>query len=317
MRHRSNSIVTPPDTDTYITITKTVKTVVDITPHIWSWRLIGAMAIMFIVQGVAIGAYAARLAGVQMRRIATSISLFNLFGTLGRTANLFSVVFIAPLSDAAGNAVQQLQTQPAALDAWQHTIEWQLRWMVFGGTFGMVIFALFMPMFTYLFRRGVSSFETRGSVPHALAQLFKPKNIIDVLKSQHLPSLAQLRSFDWRRVPMRLLVFNIVVTAVYAIGVQAAFYASVLDPHVARTATALSGVINGIGTIAFTLFVDPTSSIITDEAMHGTRTVQDVRTMVFYLCLTAIVGALLSQLIFVPAAVVIEYVARFANTLHF
>lgn len=309
--------MTPPDTDSYITITKTVKTVIDITPHLWSWRLIGAMAITFIVQGVAIGAYAARLAGVQTKRIATSISLFNLFGTLGRTANLFSVFFIAPLSDAAGNAAQQLASRPAELSIWQHTFEWQLRWMVLGGTLGMFVFALFMPMFTYLFRRGVASFEVRGSVPHAFAQLFKPKNIVDVLKSQHLPSLAQIRSFDWRRVPMRLLVFNVVVTMVYAIGVQAAFYASVLDPSVARTATSLSGVVNGIGTIAFTLFVDPTSSMITDQAMHGTRTVHDVRTMVFYLCLTAIVGALLSQLIFVEAATVIEYVARFANTLHF
>jgi hypothetical protein len=275
------------------------------------------MAITFVVQGVNIGAYAARLAGVQTRRIATSISLFNLFVTFGRTANLFSVVFIAPLSDAAGNAVQRLQTHPEAFHLWQHTIEWQLRLMVFAGTLGMAALTIFMPMFTYLFRRGVASFENRGSVPHALAQLLKPKNLLDVLKSQRLPSLAELRSFDWRRVPMRLLVFNVVVTGVYAIGVQAAFFASVLDPNVARTATALSGVVNGIGTIAFTLFVDPTSSIITDEAIHGTRTVHDVRTMVFYLCLTAILGALLSQLIFVPAAVVIEYVARFAYTLHF
>jgi hypothetical protein len=53
--------------------------------------------------------------------------------------------------------------------------------------------------------------------------------------------------------------------------------------------------------------------MITDQATHGKRTVEEVRTMVFYLSLTAIVGSLLSQLIFVPAAVVIEYVARFAN----
>jgi hypothetical protein len=42
-------------------------------PHLWSGKLIGAMAITFIVQGVTIGAYAARLAGVQTKRIATSI----------------------------------------------------------------------------------------------------------------------------------------------------------------------------------------------------------------------------------------------------
>jgi hypothetical protein len=57
--------------------------------------------------------------------------------------------------------------------------------------------------------------------------------------------------------------------------------------------------------------------MITDQAIHGQRTVEEVRTMVFYLCLTAILGSLLSQLIFVQAAQVIEYVARFANVVHF
>ena len=304
--------------DHIITITSTVRTPIDVTPHLWSFRLLGAMVITFIVQGVTIGAYAARLAGVQTKRIATSISLYNLFVTAGRTANLFAVFFIAPLSDTAGKAAQVLQqSHPADLAVWQHTFEWQLRWIVFGGTFGMIVFAMFIPMFTYLFRRGVHSFEARGSVPHAFAQLFKPANFMAVLRAQHLPTVAQLRSFDWRMIPKRLLIFNIVVTGIYAIGVQAAFLASVLDPSVARTATSLSGVINGIGTIAFTLFVDPTSSMITDQAIHGKRTVEEVRTMVFYLCLTAIVGALLSQLVFVQAAVVIEYVARFANNFHF
>lgn len=309
--------MTPLNGDTYITVTQTVKTVVDVTPHLWSGRLVGAMVITFVTQGVTIGAYAARLAGVQTKRIATSISLYNLFMTVGRLATLLSVFFIAPLSDAAGHAALQLKGNPVDLAVWQHVFEWQLRWIVFGGTIGMFVFALLLPMFTYLFRRGVRSFEQRGSVPHAVAQLLKVKNVVDVVRAEHLPTMEQLRSFDWRRVPMRLLVSNVLVTAVYSVGVQAAFLASVLDPDVARTATSLSGVINGIGTILFTLFVDPTSSMITDEATHGTRTVEEVRTMVFYLSVTAIAGSLLSQLIFIPAALVIEYVARFANVVHF
>jgi len=274
------------------------------------------MAITFVVQGVTIGAYAARLAGVQTKRIATSISLFNLFVTTGRLANLFMAFFVGPLSDEAGNAVARLGGDPAAAGAWQSNFELQLRLIVFAGTIGMVVFALFLPMFTYLFRRGVHSFEARGSVPHSLARLVAPSVIADVLRAQRLPSLAELRSFDWRVLPKRLLVFNTLVMCVYAIGVQASFLASVLDVAVARTAISLSGVINGIGTIAFTLFVDPTSAIITDQAIHGKRTIEEVRSMVFYLSLTAIVGSLLSQLVLYPAAVIIEVVARFAAHVH-
>jgi hypothetical protein len=286
-------------------------------PQIWTLKLWAAMLITFIVQGVTVGAYAARLAGVQTKRIATSISLFNLFVTAGRLANLFMVFFVGPISDAAGYAVTAVKNDPALVAAWQHTFEVQLRLIILAGTLGMTVFALLLPMFTYLFRRGVRSFEARGSVPHSLARLFLPSVIGEVLRSERLPSLAEIRSYDWRKVPKRLLIFNTVVTGVYAIGVQASFLASVLDVNVARTAISLSGVINGVGTIAFTLFVDPTSSIITDQAIHGKRTVEEVRAMVFYLALTAILGTLLSQLIFYPAAIAIEYVARFAGSVHF
>jgi Alternate to MurJ len=274
------------------------------------------MLITFIVQGVTIGAYAARLAGVQTKRIATSISLFNLFVTTGRLANLFMAFFVGPLSDQAGNAVAKLGSDSAAAAGWQHLFDVQLRLIILAGTAGMIVFALFLPMFTYLFRRGVHSFEARGSVPHSLMRLASPRVIADVLRSQRLPSLAEIRCFDWRVLPKRLLIFNTVVMCVYAIGVQASFLASVLDVAVARTAISLSGVINGIGTIAFTLFVDPTSAIITDQAIHGKRSVEEVRSMVFYLSLTAILGSLLSQLILYPAAVLIEVVARYAAQVH-
>lgn len=285
-------------------------------PHVWSGKLVGAMLITFVVQGVTIGAYAARLAGVQTKRIATSISLFNLFVTAGRLANLFVIFFLGPLSDQAGNAVSKLAGNPEAVAAWQHVFEMQLRLIVLAGTFGMIVFALFLPMFTYLFRRGVHSFEARGSVPHSLVRLLSPKVIADVLRAQRLPGPAELRRFDWRALPKRLLVFNTVVMCVYAIGVQASYLASVLDVAVARTSIGLSGVINGVGTIAFTLFVDPTSAIITDQAIHGKRSVEEVRSMVFYLSLTAIIGSLLSQAVLYPAAVIIEVVARFAAHVH-
>ena len=273
------------------------------------------MAITFIVQGVTIGAYAARLAGVQSGRIATSISLYNLFMTAGRLANLFSALMVGPLSDGAGAAVSRLlkAQDPAGVAAFQHNFEWQLRLIVLAGTLGMVAFALFMPMFTHLFRRGIASFEARGSIPHSLFRLADPAVIRDVIKAQRLPSMTGLRAFSWQGLPKRMLIFNVVVTGVYAIGVQASYFASVLDVDAARTALGLSGIINGIGTIAFTLFVDPSSSIITDQAIHGKRSMEEVRSMVFYLALTAIIGTLVSQLIFYPSAVVIEEVARFFN----
>ncbi|MBV9272145.1 MAG: DUF2837 family protein [Candidatus Eremiobacteraeota bacterium] len=271
------------------------------------------MIITFIVQGVTIGAYAARLAGVQTGRIATSISLFNLFVTFGRLANIFSSITIGPLTDSAAEAARGFYTahNGPGLLALQDRVLLQLRLIVLAGTLGMVAFALFLPMFVYLFRRGVQSFEKRGSIPHSLFRLADPAVIKDVASAARLPSAERLRSFSWQSLPKRMLIFNIVITAVYSIGVVASYYASLLDVTSARTALGLSGIINGIGTISFTLFVDPTASLITDEAVRGLRPMEQVRSMVFYLTLTAIVGTLVSQVILWPSAKLIEIVAHF------
>lgn len=303
----------PPDGDVYkLVVHPATKALVDITPHLLSWKLYGAMLIYFIVQGINIGAYSARLAGVQTHRIATSISLFNLFVMVSRLSTLFSIVLIAPLSDAAGDALHAIgSTDPAAKLAFTHNYEVQLRLMVLAGTFGMLVFALLLPALTYTFRRGIASFEARHSVLHGLVRLLDPRVVVDILSQCRLPRASELRAFSTRNLPKRLLIFNVVVTAVYAIGVPASYLASVIDIDAARTAVSLSGIINGLGTIAFTLFVDPTSALITDQAVKAQRPIEDVRSMVFYLALTAIVGTLVSQLIFYPSAAIIAAAAHF------
>jgi hypothetical protein len=267
-----------------------------------------------------IGAYAARLAGVRSGRIATSISLFNLFMTAGRLATLVYTLMLAPLSDRAGNAVRALlsrhpvaafaQAQAAQI---QHIFETQLRLIVVAGTIGTIIGSLLLPMFTFMYVRGVRSFERTKSLPHSLARLFYPSVMLEVLRQIRVPHYSEVFSFSTRNIPARLLVFNVVVTAMYAIGVVAAYYASVLDVDVARTAVTISGIVNGIGTIAFTFFVDPTSSIIVDEAVKGERPHAEVKAMVFYLSLTAIAGWLISQALLFPAAWVIAAVAHLVN----
>lgn len=275
------------------------------------------MAITFIVQGVTIGAYAARLAGVLTQRIATSISLFNLFVTFGRLANIFSSMTIGPLTDHAAENARHYYTahDTAGLALLQGTVLWQLRLIVFAGTLGMAVFALMLPWFIYLFQRGVRSFEKRGSIPHSLFRLADPSVVRDVVTAYRVPTPQRLRSFSLEALPKRMLIFNIVITAVYSIGVVSSYYASLLDISAARTALGLSGIVNGIGTIAFTLFVDPTSSLITDEAVRGKRPIEQVRSMVFYLALTAIIGTLISQAILWPAAKVIALVAHFLTNL--
>ena len=273
----------------------------------WSSQLVLAMALNAVVQAIQIGAYAARLAGVQSGRIATSISLFNLFVTASRLASLFLTPALGALADAAahGAGPQASSVAPAVAQ----TLELQIRFIVLAGTVGTAIGALLLPTFITLFLRGIAAFERTGSVPKALGRLADPRVLWSILAGIRLPKLATLRRFSPDLVPRKLLVFNVLVTAIYAIGVVAAYYASVLNLAARTTATGLSGLINGIATVSFTLVVDPTSALITDQAAKGERSLEEVKAMVFYLSLTAIVGTLCSQVILYPSAVAIARVA--------
>jgi Alternate to MurJ len=277
----------------------------------WSAQLLSAMALNAVVQCIQLGAYAARIAGVRTGRIATAISLFSLFVTASRLANLFYAPIIGTISDRAAHALRTAASAEGVL----RQFEWQLRFIVLAGTFGTMLGALLLPVFLHLFMRGIAAFERLGSVPRAMLRLGDPRVIVAIARALRLPTPQTAAEFSIRHVPWKLLAGNVVVTGIYAVGVQAAYYASLLDVPEARTALSLSGIINGIATISYTLIVDPTSAYITDQAVRGERTMGEVKSMVFYLALSAVAGTLLSQLILYPSALLIESVAHLYNLL--
>lgn len=279
----------------------------------WSWQLIAAMLLNAFLQAVQVGAYAARIAGVKTGRIGTSISLFNLFVTASRFANMFYAPMLGTISDRTNDAL----VLAGSLGAQEITqFEWKMRAIVFAGTFGTLVGALLLPAFIYLFVRGVASFESRGSIPRSLLRLFDPQVWLDVVRQIRLPSRSVLREFSVSHLPVKLLIGNVVVTAIQAIAIVASYYASILQPEVARTALSASGLVNGIATISFALIVDPTSAFLVDQAVKGERPIEHVRSMVFYLALTFIAGTLLSQLILYPAAIYIGDAAKLLNAVH-
>ena len=281
----------------------------------WSWQFIGALVLNGVIQLAAVGAFAARIAGVSTKRIALSISLFSLVAFASRLANMFYAPLLGTISDRTGNAVSDaIKAGSAALAQPQVSqFEFQLRLIVLAGTVGTLVGAMFLPMFEYVFVRGIESYQRTDSVPKSLFRLFSPAVLGGVVRSFRLPVPARWPQYKLSRVPLKLLFWNTVLQSVYAIGVVAAVYASVRDPLLARTAYSLSGIVNGIGTFAFTLFVDPTAAGIVDSAVHGKRTVEDVRAMVFWLTVTMVLGTLLSQVFLYPATLLIDFTARLVH----
>ena len=227
------------------------------------WQLVVALVLSCFMQVLQNGAYAARIAGVRTGQIATAISLFSLVVTISRTANMFYAPMIGTLSDAAGAAVRKFGMVGA------HAFEWQMRFIILSATIGAIIGSLLIPTFVILYVRGIHSFERRDSLLSASLRLFDLRTLIAVGRETYLPALTSLTRFSHSDVPVKLLIANAVLTAIYSVGVTAATYASVLDPNQARATLMLSSIVNGFGTIAMAFVVDPTSARIVDRAVKG------------------------------------------------
>lgn len=263
----------------------------------WSWQLVVAMVLNCAFQALTVAAYASRLAGARSGRVATAISLFNIFATSSRFAQMFYMPMLGALSDRA------VLTSIA-------TFEWQLRSIVFAGTAGVIVGTIAIPTFVLFYLRAIGSLERYGSVPKAMLRLLRPRTVLSIFTDVKFRLRSPIGRLPYGRVPRDVLVLNTLVTMVYGIGVVAASYASVLAPEAARTAVLSSGLINGFATIAYNVVVDPASAMITDQTVRGERSIDDVKALVAGLSGTAIAGFLLSQLLLVPAAVAVRFAAN-------
>jgi hypothetical protein len=276
---------------------------------VWTPNLIIAVSLTVVTQAIQIGAYAARYAGVITGRIATAISLFSLLVTASRLATLFMTPALGALADGPANYATDAHLNVVPPDLLAH-FELQLRLIIAGGSVGILIGALLLPMFLTMFVRGIGAFERFGSIPRALLRLSDPLVMRDLFFAVLRPPRFRFANFPISAIPRELLFWNAVLFAVYSVGVVGAYFASVLDLHARLTAGGLSGLVNGIGTIAFALFIDPNTAFIVDQTVRNERPKRDVSAMIFWLIVTAFIGTILAQLILDPAA---HYIAAVAN----
>lgn len=254
--------------------------------------LIELIILTVVIHTVDTLAYSVRLNSVKSGQVALSFSLFNMFVLVSRTANMFQgplIGSIVGLSIASG-------LNPAS----------DLRIVIFASTAGTILGILLIPTFLRIFEAAVRRLELTGSVPSLVVEALQINNIKRMVKSAVRPRKTMLEKLRFREIPKRLLILNAVVTGIYTIGILAANYAALLVPEYARlSAVASSGMINGIASILLTFFIDPKSAIITDQALREKRPYGDVKALVILLITTKLIGTLLGQVFFLPAARVI------------
>jgi hypothetical protein len=260
------------------------------------------LAIILVLTGAVhcldTAAYASRVAGVRTGRQALTGALFNIVALASRVAYTLQAPLLA---SAVDRMVRQNQLGGLLRDF--HLI-------IGAATMGTLLGAMLVPTFTAVFSRAALAYEIHGSFPALLLHTLSLRGFSRISQHLRVPLPESVRKASRFRLPRSFLLLNVLVTAVYTVGISATMYASALKPDLARTATTLSGVINGVGTLLLVLLIDPVSALITDQALRGNRPSAEVSHIVVWQVAGRLIGTLVAQLIFLPAALFVVWLAQ-------
>ena len=253
----------------------------------------------FIIHLIGTLAYSVRIAGVRTRRIAVSFALFNVLVLLSRTSNSFQGPFLA-------KRVEENLTLTAS-----HSLLADFRWLLLSATLATVVGAFLIPTFQRLFSRAVVHFQIHRSIPRLLIHGFFQGGIAHIKDAVRVPVPANVTRLRLGHgVSVRVIGFNVVAVALWTVGVFASLYAGYLNPELRVTASTLSSIVNGVATILMFVFIDPHMSMMTDDVVEGRVSEPTFRQAIVWLVGSRFAGTLLAQLLLIPAATMIAFVAR-------
>ena len=256
------------------------------------------LGLTFVIHLVDTLAYSVRIAGVRTRRLAVSLSLFNLLVLAARTAGTIQAPLLARRVEAA------IAAHGAALLP-------DLRLVLLAGSAATVVGALLIPTFQNAFTKAVRAFGLHRSVPRLLLHGFSTAGVLHLRDSLKAPAPSGVLALPGAsRLPARLLVVNAAAVGAWTVAVLASLYAGYLVPEYRVTASSLAAVVSGVATVLLFVFSDPYLSALTDDVLEGKVSEGFFRRSVVWLVGSRLAGTVVAQAILVPAALLIARLAR-------
>ncbi|MCQ2008385.1 lipid II flippase Amj family protein [Sporolactobacillus sp. STSJ-5] len=263
-------------------------------------RLMIIALLLLVVTMIETLAYSIRISGVRVKLMATAISLFSTIVLISR----FSTMFQQPLT------AKLIADAPAATKLM--FIEEQYRILLIVVSIGVILGIVLFPTFIGVFSRAIIQLANeRGSIVSLFAKWSNVKGMKRLISYVRLPHFKDLKGITYQTIPKRLFVINVVITAVYSVGILASLYASLLVPKdYGQAAVLSSGIINGIATILLTLFIDPKASVLADRVAKKESRYIYLKSYSLTMISSKLIGTLAAQAIFIPAAYYVAWFAR-------
>jgi len=235
--------------------------------------------------------------GIRTGRIAVSFALFNILVLISRTANGFQ----APL--LASSIEKNINTGLS-----ENTLDFRL--IILSCTVATIFGGFLIPTFQRILSIAVDRFSIYKSVPKVIFYGFSKTGVTSIKENLVIPSSKNITNLDLTTdFPVKVFIMNVIAVAIITIGVLSSLYAGYLNPEFRTTASSLSAIINGVATILMFVFIDPFLSVVTDDVVLGKTKESTFRRYIVYMVFARVFGTLLAQILFIPSARIIAFVA--------
>lgn len=260
-----------------------------------SIQIFTVLLLNFIISLIGTLAYSVRLVGVRTGKIAVSFALFNILMLLSRTA----VTFQLPL------LTKYVENNPSS-----NSLLAVFNEIILVSGIATIVGALLIPTFQRLLFKGVLSFTEERSISKLLIHSFTKSGVRSIKTCISVPVKENITNINYRKLPKKIILYNLFAVALVTIGVLAPIYAGSIDPNLRATCITLSSVINGLATILMSIFIDPQLSIMTDDVIDGKCSEEDFRACVIGMVGSKTVGTFAAILLLIPASYIIVNIAR-------
>ena len=157
----------------------------------------------------------------------------------------------------------------------------------------------------------IGHFQEHRSTTRMLLRTATPAGLSTLRRSLTPPSPRMIKELVKERgVGWGVLLANCLAQALITVGVVASLYAGFLNPEFRVTASQLSAVVNGFATILLFALIDPQLSVMTDDVVEGRVSEPLFRRTIVWISLSRLAGTLLAQVLFLPSAQAIAWVAN-------
>lgn len=258
-------------------------------------KIILVLALNFIIALIGTLAYSARFVGVTTGKIAVSFAVFNILALVSRTAVTFQVPILT----------KYVENNPSSGDLLNI-----FNLIIIISGVATIFGAFLLPTCQRIFSKAVIHFSIERSMPKLILHSFTRGGVRYIRDCAATPAKENLTKIDFKKLPWRILIYNVITVALITVGSLAPIFAGTIEPDLSATCITLSAVINGTATILMSIFIDPQLSIMTDDVIEGNCSEEEFKTCIVGMVGSKVIGTFIALPLLVPSSYLIAFVAR-------